>query len=100
MNFKFLTNKKDKFNQLVDFQVNIPPVPRVPLDIPIDTDEPLYRTFRTNILRGEYTEEQFNNLLLEERNRFMRDMWNVGFIRHEIISQDENGFTLRTEFIR
>jgi uncharacterized tellurite resistance protein B-like protein len=41
----------------------------------------------------------WEHLIEEQRKKLIEDMWEQGMISHTIISQDENGFTLRTEII-
>lgn len=55
------------------------------------------RILRMNINRNDIGEEQFYQMLRQERTRFMEDLWRNQYVRQEIIYQDEFGFTLRTE---
>jgi hypothetical protein len=47
--------------------------------------------------RDNISDEEYAHLLIQQRRNLMDLMWERGNIMHTIVSQDENGFTLRTE---
>ena len=47
--------------------------------------------------RDTISDEEWLHLLRQQRVLLIERMWEEGMIRHEVISQDEYGFTLRTE---
>jgi predicted RNA methylase len=81
--FKFLNNIPDS----QDANIN-----------PIQRNAPAHY-FRTNMRREDIPEEQWYSILRQQRQRLAERMWEEGMVSHSIISQDENGFTLITEFL-
>jgi hypothetical protein len=55
----------------------------------------------TNILRprDSISDELWMNITRGQRMRLIELMWHQGMIMHTIVSQDDNGFTLRTEIL-
>ena len=96
MGFKFLSTKpeepdyidQDRFAELVGYNLrnNI---------MPVITEVTTH--FRSNVRRQDISDEEWLHILKQQRYRLMDVLFEEGFISHEIISQDENGFSLRTE---
>jgi hypothetical protein len=47
--------------------------------------------------RNDIDESEWTQMLRRQRINLIEYMWEQGMISHTIISQDEHGFTLRTE---
>lgn len=47
--------------------------------------------------RDTISDDEWNSIIQQQRSRLIEHMWQEGMILHTIVSQDENGFTLRTE---
>jgi hypothetical protein len=47
--------------------------------------------------RNEISDELFADISKAQRVQLIEKMWEDGLITHTIVSQDDNGFTLRTE---
>jgi hypothetical protein len=96
MGFKFLSKDteqpdyidQDRFAELVGYNLrnNI---------MPVITE--VTGHFRSNVSRQNISDEEWLHILKQQRYRLMDKLFEEGFISHEIISQDENGFSLRTE---
>jgi hypothetical protein len=96
MGFKFLSKDPDqpdyitqeRFNELVEYnlQNDIRPV--------ITEVVSHYRTTRPINEIGQY---EVLHIQKQQRYQLMDKLFEEGFISHQIISQDENGFTIRTE---
>ena len=84
MGFKFFDNTPDE----PDFGENYVPEP---------IDNTVYLRLERN--RDTISDEEWNSILERQRRILMVQMWGQGQISHTIISQDENGLTLRTELI-
>ena len=80
---------RQRFNELASF---IP-------DEPIQTQTPQIYTqmFRMEIPLNQLSEDQRNHLKISNENMILNQLSNTLDFRHEVIHQDENGFTLRTE---
>lgn len=84
MGFKFFDNTPDE----PDFGENYVPEP---------IDNTVYLRLERN--RDTISDEEWYDILRQEREVLIERMWVQGRISHTIISQDENGLTLRTEII-
>ena len=53
----------------------------------------------TSILRNRdaISDQEYTHLLRQQRVQLIESMWESGQVMHTIVSQDDNGFTLRTE---
>jgi hypothetical protein len=56
------------------------------------------RYFRSTVARDEWQLEDYWQLLRQERNRFIEDLWRSEYIKQDLIFDDITGFTVRTEF--
>ena len=86
MGFKFLTSEQDQYG------INYVPEPNEEIHTSI-----LY--YRSEVNLDTLGEIEYDNLLRRERIKMIESFWMDGRISQEIISQDNNGFTLRTEII-
>jgi hypothetical protein len=84
MSFKFLT--EDTPNEPEYLEENYVPEPM---------NNSVYLRLERN--RDTITEGEWNSILERQRTILMEHMWTQGQISHTIISQDENGLSLRTE---
>jgi len=100
-NFKFLSSvddedaiepNLDRFHQLIGYQR------RTEVDI-IPTEPPQIYTqiIRVELPINEMTEDHLNQLKMSNQSILLNEISNTLDFRHEIISVDGNGFTLRTE---
>ena len=64
---------------------------------PSDRDPVLI--LRVERSRSSIGEPEWRHLLEVQRTRLVTGLWLTDRVRHEIIYQDENSFTLRTELI-
>ena len=53
--------------------------------------------YRMNVPLNEMTEDQLNHIKISQERVLMENLSNTLDFRHDVIHQDENGFTLRTE---
>lgn len=55
----------------------------------------------TSVLRNRDTisDEEYTHILRQQRRYLIESMWETGQVMHTIVSQDDNGFTLRTEIL-
>jgi hypothetical protein len=92
MGFKFLENNipnepeyitQERFNELVNHQLTIQNRPAVFLNL--------------NRNRNTIDENEWNYLLQQQRRNLMDHMWEQGMIIQTIVSQDIDGFSVRTE---
>lgn len=65
--------------------------------VPSETTQIYTEMVRMNIPLNEMTEDQLNHIKLNNEQKLITQITDTLDIRHEIIYQDENGFTLRTE---
>lgn len=86
MGFKFLTSEEDQYG------INYVPEPNQEIHTLI-----LYHRSEVNL--DTLGEIEYDNLLRRERIKMIESFWMDGRISQEIIYQDNNGFTLRTEII-
>ena len=68
-------------------------------NIPLTTDNRPAVFLQLNRNRDTFSDEEWSYLIKEQRRRLIEHMWSQGHIMHTIISQDENGLTLRTELL-
>lgn len=100
-NFKFLNQvdendaiipTNERFNELVDYQRNRP------IDfIPTEPPQIYTEMYRMNVPINEMTETDLNHIKVSQERLILEQLSNTLDFRHEIISVDGNGFTLRTE---
>jgi hypothetical protein len=91
MGFKFLNTEQspdqpeyitqERFNELVEHQLNNRPA--------------VFLNLNRN--RNTIDETEWTYLLRQQRVNLIEHMWEQGMISHTIVSQDINGFSLRTE---
>ena len=101
-NFKFLTSvddedaveppNLDRFHELIGYQR------RTEIDI-LPTEPPQIYTqmLRMELPINEMTEDHLNHLKMSNQSILLNQISDTLDFRHEIISVDGNGFTLRTE---
>jgi len=100
-NFKFLSSvddedaiepNLDRFHQLVGYQR------RTEVDfIPTEPPQIYTQIIRVELPINEMTEDHLNQLKMNNQSILLNEISNTLDFRHEIISVDGNGFTLRTE---
>lgn len=100
-NFKFFNTIDDddaiepnleRFRELVEYQR------RNEVDvIPTEPPQTYTQMLRMNVPMSEMTEDYLNHIKVSQERVLMENLSNTLDFRHEIISIDENGFTLRTE---
>lgn len=83
---------RQRFNELASF---IPDEPMVPYQS--ETPQVYTQMFRMEIPLNQLSEDQRNHLKISNENMILNQLSNTLDFRHEVIHQDENGFTLRTE---
>ena len=102
MGFKFLTKNipeqpnyitQERFNELVGHQLTM----NTYNPLSVDNRPAVFLNVRSR--RDQISDQMWEHVIEEQRKRLIEDMWEQGMISHTIISQDENGFTLRTEII-
>lgn len=101
MGFKFLNTEQipdvpdhitqERFNELVGYQLTLN------THNPLSVDDRPAVFLNLNRRREDIPELEWNYILERQRRSLIEFMWNRGNISHTIISQDESGFTLRTE---
>lgn len=103
MNFKFLKDNKDvltqaerdeRFERILNETFPIPEG-ELPNPIPLTDAPAVYLRLERN--RDTITPQEYTHLLRQQRQLLIERMWEQDMIRHTVISQDENGFTIRTE---
>lgn len=103
MGFKFLNKEQvpdqpehiiqDRFNELVGVQNHINMV-----SIPTVFDRPsVYININRN--RNDISEEEMTHILRQQRRMLIERMWEQRMVTSEIVSLDENGFSIRTELV-
>jgi hypothetical protein len=100
MGFKFLKSKEvpdqpdhitqERFNELVQHQLQ----PEY-LRLTTDNRPAVFLNLMRN--RNDIDETEWTQILRRQRIDLIEYMWEQGMVSHTIISQDEFGFTLRTE---
>jgi len=101
-NFKFLTSvddedaveppNLDRFHELIGYQR------RTEIDIlPTETPQTYTQMLSMNVPINEMTEDRLNELKMSQERFMIEQVSNTFEFRHEIVSVDQNGFTLRTE---
>jgi hypothetical protein len=100
MGFKFLNNNisdqpeyitEERFNELVGHQLTMT------THNPLSIDNRPAVFLNLNRDRDSIPEQEWNHILERQRQSLIEYMWRQGYIMHTIISQDQYGFTLRTE---
>ena len=100
-NFKFFNTIDDddalepnlhRFRELVDYQTR-----REVVFVPSETTQIYTEMYRMNVPLNEMTEDQLNHIKISQERVLMENLSNTLDFRHDVIHQDENGFTLRTE---
>lgn len=100
-NFKFLTKidendavepDVERFRELLNYEGRNEMV-----FVPTEPPQIYTQMLRMNVPMGEMTEDYLNHIKISQERVLMENLSNTLDFRHEIISIDENGFTLRTE---
>lgn len=93
MGFKFFDNKipdqpatiaQDLFMELVNHN-----------RLSVDNRPAVFLNVRST--RDQIPDQMWEHVIQEQRKKLIEHMWEQGMVSHTIVSQDENGFTLRTE---
>lgn len=107
MNFKFLNNEKG----YEDVDGPMEYIDRVPTAFDELYIEEAYRTTRLSVDnrpavflnlsrdRDTISEQEWNGIIQRQRTLLIEHMFQQGMIIHTIVSQDDNGLTLRTEIL-
>ncbi len=103
MGFKFLKTEEipdqpdhitqERFNELVEHQLQQPQPDY--LRLTTDNRPAVFLNMMRN--RNDIDEGLWTQMLRRQRVDLIEYMWEQGMVSHTIISQDEFGFTLRTE---
>lgn len=93
MSFKFLNKDEEEQPQIINVVVNNEPSEDNRLSI---NNRPAV-FLGLNRDRDTISEQEWETILRGQRTHLIERMWEQGMIIQTIISQDENGFTLRTE---
>lgn len=102
MGFKFLNNNipqqpdyitQERFNELVGHQLTMT------THHPLSTDNRPAVFLNLNMNRDSIHEQEWEHILARQRQSLVEHMWREGMIMHTIISEDQYGFTLRTEIL-
>ena len=102
MGFKFLNQNipeqpeyitQERFNELVGHQLTMN------VNNPLSTHNRPAVFLNLNMDRDSIPEQEWNHIIERQRRSLIEYMWQQGMIMHTIISQDQNGFTLRTEIL-
>ena len=100
MGFKFFENNipnepdhitEEGFNDLVNHQLTL----NTQNTLSIDNRSAVFLHLSRN--RDNINELEWNHILQKQRKSLIENLWRQGYITHTIISQHENGLTLRTE---
>lgn len=100
-NFKFLSSvddedavepNVDRFRELVDYQRRTEMV-----FVPTEPPQIYTEMLRMSTPINEMTETDLNRFKISQERVILERISNTLDFRHEIIHQDENGFTLRSE---
>jgi hypothetical protein len=99
--FKFLSSvddedavepNLDRFHELIGYQR------RTEIDIlPTETPQIYTQIIRVELPINQMSEDHLNHLKISNQSILLNQISDTLDFRHEIIHQDENGFTLRTE---
>lgn len=79
----------DRFHELINHQLNN--------ELRLTTDNRPAVFLQSNRGRDTFSDEEWSYLIKEQRRRLIEHMWEQGLIIQTIVSQDEYGFTLRSE---
>lgn len=119
INFKFLNNNipnepqslegaRDRFMELVNYQLSEQQIQMMvrgtedhynQLGNPISTDNRPAVFLNLTRNRGTISDNEWNSIIEHQRRQLIDYMWQQGMIMHTIVSEDEYGFTLRTELL-
>ncbi len=104
MGFKFFQHEKDEFERMLEIYFpggapeglddDFPGLPEYE-PLPVSTSVIL----RVPRNRDDISDEIFGDLCKAQRLQLIEKMWLQRQVTQTIISQDENGFTLRTEIL-
>lgn len=108
MGFKFFQHEKDEFERMLELHFpggapeglddDFPGLPQYDPELHGPQDAVIFLSLNVN--RDNISDEQYQHILRQQRTALIERMWQQGDITHTIVSQDDNGFTLRTEVIR
>jgi hypothetical protein len=102
MGFKFLNKNipeqpdyitQERFNELVGHQLVMT------TNNPLSIDNRPAVFLNLNRERDSIPQQEWEHIIARQRQSLIEHMWREGMIMHTIISQDQYGFTLRTEII-
>ena len=82
---------------------NIPDQPAYVIEeanqVPLTIDNRPAVFLNLNRNRDTISDQEWNSIIQRQRSQLIEYMWQQGMIMHTIISEDEYGFTLRTEIL-
>jgi hypothetical protein len=93
--FKFFAkNEEDEFERILNETFPLADG-ELPNPVPLTDAPAVYLRLERN--RDTISQQEWTHLLRQQRQLLIERMWEQDMIRHTVISQDDNGFTLRTE---
>lgn len=98
MGFKFFNNNEEDLDGPMELVFNDPQ--NITHHFNVQTGDINTTVYLRDIRdRNLIPEDEWYDILRTQRNRLIEEIWRNGNIIHEIISQDENGYTLQTRII-
>ena len=98
--FKFFEKNEDAFERIFDEAERLEAElarEREAAAVPLSVDNRPAVFLNLSRNRDTIPDEEWNSIITRQRHVLIDYMWTQGMVTTEIISQDENGFTLRTE---
>ena len=98
--FKFFEKNEDAFERIFDEAERLEAElarEREATAVPLSVDNRPAVFLNLSRNRDTISDEEWNSIITRQRHVLIDYMWTQGMVTTEIISQDENGFTLRTE---
>jgi hypothetical protein len=98
--FKFFGKNEDAFERIFDEAERLEAElarEREATAVPLSVDNRPAVFLNLSRNRDTISDEEWNSIITRQRHVLIDYMWTQGMVTTEIISQDENGFTLRTE---
>jgi len=68
-----------------------------PTPLSVDNRPAVFLNLNRN--RDTISEQEWNSIIQRQRSQLIEYMWQQGMVMHTIISEDNNGFSLRTEIL-
>ena len=98
--FKFFGKNEDAFERIFDEAERLEAElarEREATAVPLSVDNRPAVFLNLSRNRDTISDEEWNSIITRQRHVLIDYMWTQGMVTTEIISQDENGFTIRTE---